>query len=154
MGEIVEETNAHGRRLVRYPTPQQAVQQDRYEQVRINKVWYNRAQSAARLRGQILPSVSQIDSATQTEHKENVRIQASRSHDQGGFLGLRLFVNERFIGENSTQKRLVFEDEQGGVFGLIDKAAREQWQSGDEAVIRQAKADHDGNLTTFIERLT
>ena len=122
--------------------------------MRINKVWYNRAQSAAQSRGETLPPVSQIAAATQTQHKQNVRVQASRAHDQGGFLGLRLFVNERFMGENSMQKRLVFEDEQGRVFGLIDKAAREQWQSGDEAVIRQAKADHDGNLTTFIERLT
>jgi len=153
LGEIVEETNAHGTRLVKYPTPQQAAHQATYESVRINKVWYNRAQSAAQSRGETLPAVTQMDTATQTQHKQNVRFLASRSQEQGGFLGLRLFVSKRYLGENTTQKKLVFEDEQGHIFGLIDKATQGQWREGDEAVVRQAKADHDGNLITRIERL-
>jgi hypothetical protein len=153
LGEIVEETNAHGTRLVTYPAPQQAAHQATYEGVRINKVWYNRAQSAAQSRGETLPPVTQMDTATQTQHKQNVRFLASRTHEQGGFLGLRLFVNERSLGENTTQKKLVFEDERGHIFGLIDKVAQGQWHSGDEAIVQQAKADHDGNLVTRIERL-
>lgn len=68
---------------------------------------------------------------------------------------MRLFVSvpSLTLSENTTQQKLVFEDEQGHIFGLIDKAVQGQWQAGDMAVVRQAKADHDGNLVTRIERV-
>jgi len=46
----------------------------------------------------------------------------------------------------------VFVDDQGRVFGMVNKKAHDHWQQGDKAVIRQAKPDHDGHLDVTIER--
>jgi hypothetical protein len=153
LGEVVEEVNEHGKRLVRYPTPTQAAQAATYQPVKLKQVWFNRARDAAQVAGQPVPDwIKAVDPATQRQHKQAVRFLAGRTHEQGGFVGLRLYVNERYFGENTTRKKRVLEDEAGRVFGILDKDAP-PWELGEEVVIRQAKGDEDGNLRMMVEKL-
>ena len=46
----------------------------------------------------------------------------------------------------------VFEDDIGTVFGVIHKEHGEQYQLGDEVVLRQAKGA-DGNIVGMVEKL-
>jgi hypothetical protein len=152
LGEIVEETNAHGQRLVRYPTPTQAAQQATYQPVKINQVWFNRHRQQSAALGQTPPErQTHVAPAVQKQRKQEIRFLAGRSQEQGGFLGQRLRVGERDFGGATTT--LVWEDGQGQVFGVIDKKMRQDWYVGEMAVIRQAKSDHDGNLVVMMERV-
>ena len=147
LGEIHEETNERGTRLVRYPTPQQAQRQATYEAVEIKQVWFNRHVGSAANP----PRMQDIDPATQKQRKAEVRTLATRSHEQGGFVGQRLTVEERYFG-TSASASLVFEDETGSVFGVIPRNQRDNWFVGEQVVVRTAKGS-DGNLKAMVERV-
>jgi len=147
LGEIHEETSERGTRLVRYPTPQQAQRQATYEAVDIKQVWFNRHVGMTANP----PRMQDIDPATQKQRKSEVRTLATRSHEQGGFVGQRLTVEERYFGTGAAAS-LVFEDESGDVFGVIPRAQRDNWFVGEQVVVRTAKGS-DGNLKAMVERV-
>jgi hypothetical protein len=132
---------------VRYPTPGQAQRQATYEAVDIKQVWFNR-EIAGR---ETPPSMKEIAPATQKQRKAEVRTLATRSHEQGGFVGQRLTVEERYFGTGAAAS-LVFEDESGNVFGVIPRNQRDNWFVGEQVVVRTAKGS-DGNLKAMVERL-
>jgi hypothetical protein len=92
-----------------------------------------------------------IEPAVQKQRKVEVRTLAQCSHEQGGFLGQKLRVSERYFGMDAAPS-MVFEDDKGQVFGVIPKKHVADWLVGEEVVIRQDKGS-DGNLTAMVERL-
>ena len=72
--------------------------------------------------------------------------------EQGGFVGQRLTVEERYFGTGAAAS-LVFEDERGNVFGVIPRNQRDNWFVGEQVVVRTAKGS-DGNLKAMIERVS
>ena len=147
LGEIHEQTSERGTRLVRYPTPTESARQATYEPVKMSQVWFNR-EIAGRAEP---PRMKDIPKATQKQRKAEVRTLATRSHEQGGFVGQRLTVEERYFGTGASAS-LVFEDERGDVFGVIPRAQRDNWFVGEQVVVRAAKGS-DGNLNAMVERL-
>ena len=147
LGEIHEETTARGTRLVRYPTPQQAQRQAHYEAVEIKQVWFNREIAGK----PSPPSMQGIDPTTQKQRKAEVHALASRPHEQGGFIGKRLRVEQRTFGTGS-RSHLVFADEGGAVFGVIPRHLHTLWEHGQTVVLRTAKGS-DGNLKAMVERV-
>lgn len=147
LGEIVEETGERGTRLVRYPTPEKVQKQANYQSVEMKQVWFNREIAGK----SDAPTMKGIHPATQKLRKAEVRTLAQRSHEQGGFLGKQLRVGERYFG-NDAAPSMVFEDEQGHIFGVIPKKYAPDWLVGEQVVIRQAKGS-DGNLSAMVERV-
>jgi hypothetical protein len=147
LGEIVEETTERGTRFVRYPTPDQAQKQARYQAVEMKQVWFNREIAGK----DAPPTMKGIDPATQKQRKAEVRTLAQRRVEVGGFLGKQLRVAERFFG-NDASSSLVFEDEHGHIFGILPKKHALDWLVGETVVIRQAKGS-DGNLSAMVERV-
>jgi hypothetical protein len=80
------------------------------------------------------PSMKEIEPATQKQRKQEVRFLAQRSYDQGGFLGQKLRVGERYFGMDAAPS-LVFEDETGHIFGVIPKKHALDWLVGEMVVI-------------------
>jgi hypothetical protein len=146
LGEIVEETGERGTRLMRYPVPEKAQKQANYQPVEIKQVWFNREIAGK----DSPPSMKGIEPATQKQRKAEVRTLAQRSREQGGFLGQKLRVGERYFGMDAAPS-MVFEDEAGHVFGVIPKKHAPDWLVGEQVIIRQAKGS-DGNLSAMVER--
>ena len=141
--EIHEEVTTNGTRLVRYPNRDQTQRQASYEPVKIQQVWFNRLMNFG-----FGGTMKEVESARRTQSKQEVRFLASRSVEQDGFLGQKLRVGERYFGSRLVR---VFEDDIGTVFGVIHKENAEQYQLGDEVVLRQAKGA-DGNIAGMVER--
>ena len=146
LGDLHEEVTPQGTRMVRYPTPEQASRQARYEPVEIKQVWFNR-EVAGKTDS---PTMKGIDPVIQKQRKAEVHALATRPHEQGGFIGKRLRVEERAFGTGASS--LVFADEGGNVFGVIPRNQREQWQAGEAVILRTAKGS-DGNLKAMVERV-
>jgi hypothetical protein len=137
---------------VKYPAPEQAKQQAAYQPVKINQVWFNRLRKSSVEQGVVPPErLKEVEPAVQKQHKRQVQFLAGRSVDQGGFLGQRLRVAEADFG--GAAPVFVWQDEAGHTFGILDKKMRGDWVVGQEAIIRQAKSDTDGNLIVMVEPL-
>jgi hypothetical protein len=150
IGSVTTEVTPQGTQLVKQPTAYHAAQQATYQPVQLKQVWFNRVINQARAAGQPPPTKHhEVSASLKQQTHQTIRFLAGRSHEQGGFLGLKLKVAERHF--SGATPKLVFEDAQGQVFGVVDKNMQRDWFVGNEAIIRQAKAGSDGNLVVMME---
>ena len=153
IGRVEENLSNQGKQLVRYPPTAQVNREATYESASLSMLWYRALIEEAHAKGRTAPHTwTGIPRHTQVAAKNNVKYRAARPYEQGGYIGMPLYVDEDYLSDHETQKRLVWVDPRGRIFGAVDKNNAARWQIGDEAVIRQAKADTEGRIEAKLER--